>query len=114
MVGNSKNIENVKVVHPSSKDAFMKVLVGEDQGWDNHVMRVLTVKEGGFTPKHAHDWPHINYMIKGTGVLMINGVDHPVEEGSYAYVPSNALHQFRNAGKGEFQFICIVPSKGHY
>jgi quercetin dioxygenase-like cupin family protein len=36
-----------------------------------------------------------------------------VEAGSYAYVPADKLHQFRNAGDGMFRFICIVPKEGH-
>ncbi len=113
MVNNIKDIERTEVKLDTVKNAFMKVLVGKDEGWDNHVMRVMEVEEGGFTPKHSHPWPHINFMIEGSGELMIDGVNHKVEAGSYAFVESNKLHQFRNIGKETFKFICIVPSEGH-
>jgi mannose-6-phosphate isomerase-like protein (cupin superfamily) len=52
-------------------------------------------------------------MIEGEGELMIAGKVNKVSSGSFSYVPPGSLHQFRNAGKGIFKFICIVPEKGH-
>ena len=113
LVGNMKNIEAKVIESPLVKDTSMKVLVSPKEGWEGHVMRVLEVKEYGFTPKHKHPWPHINYIIQGEGELMINGEFHQITSGSYAYVPAGALHQFKNVGKGLFKFICIVPEEGH-
>jgi quercetin dioxygenase-like cupin family protein len=113
IVANSKDKEAIIVTHPSAKDAQMKALVGEQEGWASHVMRVVEVEEGGYTPKHSHPWPHINYMLEGQGEIMIDGETYPVEAGSYAYVPSDKLHQFRNKGNQIFKFICIVPKEGH-
>lgn len=102
-----------EILHPSAKHAFMKVLVSEKEGWDDHVMRVVEVNKDGYTPKHKHPWPHINYVIEGQGSLMIEGVDHPLESGTYAFVPENKLHQFKNVGDKVLKFICIVPKRGH-
>ena len=98
---------------PEVRNAAMKVLVGQGEGWTDHVMRVIELGPGGYSPRHSHPWPHINYMIEGKGVLFIEGKEHAVEAGSYAYVPSDKDHQFRNAGDGMFRFICIVPKEGH-
>lgn len=114
IVKNSKDLDRIEVTHHSAANAFMKVLVSPEEGWDGYVMRVVEVEKGGFTPKHSHPWPHINYFIEGTGELMIDGINHPVEAGSYSFVPDNALHQFRNKGDSIFKFICIVPKEGHY
>ena len=113
MVGNINDLSNKEIKSDLVKNAFMKVLIGPDEGWNDHVMRVMEVGEGGYTPKHEHPWPHINFMIEGEGELMIDGVVNPVLAGSYAYVPANTIHQFRNTGKTPFKFICIVPEKGH-
>jgi quercetin dioxygenase-like cupin family protein len=112
-VGNIKDLNKIDVNHPSALNASMKVLVSPNEGWAGYVMRHVEVEEGGYTPKHSHPWPHINYMIEGEGELFINGKINKVTPGSYAYVPSDSLHQFRNAGKGLFKFICIVPEEGH-
>ncbi len=113
MVNNTKNLDRKEIESDLVKNAFMKVLVSKEEGWEDHVMRVMEVEEGGYTPKHKHPWPHINYMIEGVGELMINGEINNVEAGSYAFVPQDTIHQFRNIGKETFKFICIVPSKGH-
>lgn len=98
---------------PEVKNASMKVMVDPSMGWDSHVMRMMEVGVGGYTPKHSHPWPHINYMVEGEGTLLLNGEEVPVKAGSYAFVPGNELHQFRNTGDKPFKFICIVPTEGH-
>jgi quercetin dioxygenase-like cupin family protein len=52
-------------------------------------------------------------MLEGQGVLEIEGALHEVRVGSFAYVPAEATHQFRNSGSDPFRFICIVPKEGH-
>jgi len=113
IVNNFKELERKEVQTSEAKNAFMKVLVSEKEGWDDYVMRVVEVEEGGYTPRHQHPWPHINYIIEGQGQIMMKEVDHPVGAGSYAFVPENTLHQYRNTGKETFKFICIVPKRGH-
>ncbi len=114
MVGNIKDLVAQEVTHPDAYKAAMQVRVSPENGWDDHVMRVVEVEVDGFTPKHNHPSPHINFFIEGNGELMIDGQINKVEPGSFAFVPENALHQFRNKGENIFKFICIVPSKGHY
>ena len=113
MIGNVENLKAKIIDSPEVKEASMKVLIGATEGWDDHVMRLMEVGVDGFTPKHIHDWPHINYMVEGDGELMIEGVVTKVSAGSYAFVPANKLHQFRNTGKSAFKFLCIVPELGH-
>ncbi|MBN2644687.1 MAG: hypothetical protein JXR59_04345 [Desulfuromonadaceae bacterium] len=35
--------------------------------------RVFTVKPGGQTPYHVHDFEHMNYIMAGSGVLVNEG-----------------------------------------
>ncbi len=98
---------------PEVNNAAMKVLIGAREGWSDHVMRIVELAPDGYSPRHTHPWPHINYMLDGKGVLFLDGEEHPVEAGSFAYVPADADHQFRNSGKENFRFICIVPKEGH-
>lgn len=113
IVGNLKDLIGKEIVSSEVKDAKMKVLVSPENGWDDYVMRVIEVGKDGYTPKHLHPWPHINYVISGKAELMIDNSIYPIETESYAYVPSNTIHQFRNVGEEVFRFICIVPKEGH-
>ncbi len=82
------------------------------EGWEGWSMRVFTLGPEGFTPRHSHPWPHINYVLGGTGTLLIDGEEKSVSPGDTAYVKGGELHQFKNAGTGDFSFICIVPEEG--
>ncbi len=113
IIANEKEAPAQVLESPELKDVAMKVLVSPEEGWQDHVMRLFELGEGGYTPRHTHDWPHINYIVEGKGVLHVNGQDTPIESGSYAFVPAGSTHQFRNAGNGRFRFICIVPREGH-
>jgi len=113
MVGHIKLLESKSITSSEAKDASIQVLVSPIEGWDSHVMRVLEVKPEGYTPKHSHPWPHINYILEGVGELMIDNKINQVSAGSYAFVPSDTIHQFRNCGDKVFKFICIVPKEGH-
>jgi len=89
-----------------------RVLVSPEQGWAGWVMRLFTLGPGGHTPDHSHPWPHIVFVHEGDGTLTVDGDDHPVTAGFVAVVPGGARHQFRNAGSGDFTFVCIVPEEG--
>ncbi|MCK4552410.1 MAG: cupin domain-containing protein, partial [Tenericutes bacterium] len=92
MIGNIEKLLSNEIKHPEARDSHMQVLVSSQEGWESHVMRLVTVEKDGFTPKHSHPWPHINYMVEGIGELMIEGVVTKVKSGSYAFVPSNKMH----------------------
>ncbi len=113
MIGNSKDVIGKEFNSPDVKSTSLKVLVSSKEGWEDYVMREVEVGESGYTPKHSHPWPHINYFLEGEGELMINGQVSQVFAGSFAHVPNDVLHQYRNIGKGLFKFICIVPKEGH-
>lgn len=112
IVAHEKDLQGVKLDGTALKNVVKKVLVSPEEGWEGYVMRVFDLEAEGYSPRHSHPWPHINYILKGKGILHIDGTDHEVEEGSYAYVPGDKLHQFINRGSGVFSFICIVPEEG--
>ena len=94
------------------KNVEKQVLIGGDQGWDSHVMRMFTLGKGGYSPKHTHPWDHMVYIVKGAGVLFIDGVEYPVSGDSVALVPGGKEHQFLQRGDEELIFMCIVPTEG--
>lgn len=115
MVGHEKDIEAIISSSPDAKGAFMKALISPKEGWEGYVLRVVELDPDGHSPRHSHDWPHINYCLEGEGVLFMDGAEYPFSEGGYAYVPSNQLHQYINkSGDKKMRFICIVPECGHY
>ena len=113
IIGHETQIISAKTDAPGAKGAAIKAIIGAEQGWDDYVMRIIDLEPGGHSPRHTHDWPHINYMIQGEGILYMQGKETEVKAGSFAYVPAGVEHQYRNTGRGNFRFICIVPAEGH-
>jgi len=94
------------------KNVQKQVLIGRDQGWDSHVMRMFTLGKDGYSPKHSHPWKHIVYIVKGEGIISIDNTEYPVSGDSVAVVPGDTVHQFSQKGEDEFVFMCIVPTEG--
>jgi quercetin dioxygenase-like cupin family protein len=111
-VSHRNSIDKKELTGSAMSNVAKQVLVGPEQGWKDHVMRMFTLAEAGFTPRHHHDWQHIIYVVEGRGTLFLDGTDHLLTAGSVAYVPNGAEHQLMNTGSEIFVFICIVPEYG--
>jgi quercetin dioxygenase-like cupin family protein len=106
----------VAVVHDDGAcviGAGIKKAIGPEEGWDDYVLRFIEITPNGKSFDHIHPWPHINYYIKGNGILTIEGEEYPVCEGMYSFVPADKQHQWRNTSDEKLEFICIVPKEGH-
>ena len=114
VVGNKDDVAVVVMSGEGIVEVGKRVLVSPAEGWDGWVMRLFDVGPGGHTPRHSHPWPHINFVASGRGTLFVDGADHPLEAGSYAYVPAGHEHQFRAAMDAPLSFVCIVPEGGDY
>jgi quercetin dioxygenase-like cupin family protein len=112
MIGHVADVEGTALAGEGIEKVVKRLLVGPADGWDGWAMRLFELEPGGHTPRHTHAWPHIDYVTEGRGLLHLDGADHEVEEGSFAFVPAGAEHQFSNAGDDVFAFICIVPEVG--
>jgi quercetin dioxygenase-like cupin family protein len=113
-IANIKDIEKKKISGEGIQNVLKQVPVGPEQGWEDHILRVFTLQKDGHTPRHQHDWEHVNYVISGRGTLEIEGEKRELRAGSFAVVPPNKLHQYSNAGDEDFVMICIVPTRGDY
>lgn len=109
-----RNIDKNRISGDGIKNVLKQVPVGPDQGWKDHILRVFTIEPDGHTPKHSHDWEHVNYVISGRGQLEIDGKIRDLDTGAFAVVPPNVEHQYSNTGDEDFVMICIVPAKGDY
>lgn len=112
IVGNIKDLTGIPIQSNEVKGALKKVLVSPKEGWEGWSMRLFTLEAGGYTPRHTHPWPHINFIASGKGILHLDSQDYEISEGSFAYVPGGKLHQFMNNSGEDISFICIVPKEG--
>ncbi len=78
VVGNKGDLSATEMAGDGIEGVVKRVLVSPEHGWDGWVMRLFDVEPGGHTPRHAHDWPHVNFVAGGRGVLFLDGEEHPL------------------------------------
>ena len=107
-----KQVASMPMQMDGAVNVTKQVPLGRDDAAPLYSFRVFTVKPGGHTPFHAHDFEHMNYIIAGTGHLVNEaGELHPVNAGDFALVLPHEKHQYRNtSGDEDLQFICAVPN----
>jgi quercetin dioxygenase-like cupin family protein len=87
-----------------------RVVIGKADGAKNFCMRVFSVAAGGYTPKHSHTWEHEVFIHAGRGKIFREGEWLDVESGSVLFIPGGEEHQFKNTGKEDLVFVCLIPS----
>jgi quercetin dioxygenase-like cupin family protein len=116
------DIEGVPLLMDDAVGVTKKVLIGREEGWGDYTLRVFKIAPGGHSPRHQHDWEHVNYVISGRGRLFLAGTEQDIAEKDFALVPPKTVHQFQNpydqriviwfwgsAGSGRLLAI-IIPS----
>lgn len=112
VVGDKGDVSATAMAGAGIEGVVKRVLVSPEQGWEGWVMRLFDVEPGGHTPRHTHDWPHINFVADGAGELHMDGEDLEIEKGSAAFVPAGVVHQYTNTGAEPLALLCIVPERG--
>jgi len=87
---------------------YMQKLISESVA-KKFIMRRFTVGPGGSSPLHHHDYEHEVYVLEGEGVVTDGETARPLRPGSTVFVPPNETHQFKNTGKDNLVFLCMIP-----
>jgi mannose-6-phosphate isomerase-like protein (cupin superfamily) len=72
-----------------------------------------TVAPHAFIREHTHDRnEEIIFVVRGRGTCRLDGVDHPLEEGSCVFLGHNRRHQFLNPHDEPLTFLWIFMPGG--
>jgi quercetin dioxygenase-like cupin family protein len=104
-------VGQIPVAMEGATGVAKRVMIGPADGAPHFTMRVFDVAPGGHTPLHAHESEHEVYVIAGRGVVMEGDEEHPLEAGTFVFVPPGETHQFRAAPDEALRFICVVPKQ---
>jgi quercetin dioxygenase-like cupin family protein len=105
-------VEKIVPKMEGAKDIYKQIPLSKKDGAPIFSFRVFTIKPGGNTPFHEHPYEHMNYVIKGTGLLVTQNGEHPVKTGDFAMVLPGEKHQYKNASDSDdFVMICAVPKE---
>lgn len=96
-----------------AKDTYKQIPISAKDGTPAYSFRVFTIMPGGHTPYHVHEFEHINYIIDGNGVIVLeDGSEKPVSKGDFVLIMPNEKHQYKNKEKDRpFVIICAVPKE---
>jgi len=93
----------------------MAVLVGPSVGAENFITRRFVISPGGRIPEHRHDRiEHEQVIVRGKVLLRLDGREHVVGVGDAVFIPAGCAHSYENRGRGEAEFICVVPNTKDY
>ena len=109
-VGKAHEVKPQLIDNEKVKKVQKRVLIGKSKGAKNFVMRLFTVEEGGYSTLHSHPWEHEVYIVQATAPVVTPEGEQPSQACSYVFVPANAVHQVKNSGKGNLEFICVIPN----
>ena len=57
---------------------------------------VAELQPGGWLGLHRHTPPEIYYVLEGTGIVTLDGVEHKVAAGAAVFIPGDCEHGIRN------------------
>jgi quercetin dioxygenase-like cupin family protein len=98
------------VTMDGAKDVAMRMMVGRGDGALNFSLRHFTVKPGGHTPRHRHNYEHENYIISGRGQVWYYDRFHDIKPGETLFIEPNVEHQFVSSTDEPLEFLCLVPA----
>lgn len=102
--------EATAITMPDTSGVSMRLMVSRADGAPNFSMRHFTVAPGGHTPRHSHNYEHEVMIVAGSATVESDDSLHQVRQGDFLMIAPNTLHQFRNTGQCDLQFVCLVPS----
>ncbi|WEU40386.1 MAG: cupin domain-containing protein [Candidatus Odinarchaeum yellowstonii] len=110
-----KKVEDVKaelVAQEGVKGTYIQVLIDKERcGAVNFAMRRFIIKPGGEIGLHNHNWEHEIFVLKGKGIVKNGETTHEVEENTVIYIPPNEPHYYKNTGRTDLVFLCLIPIK---
>ncbi|MFO8051556.1 MAG: cupin domain-containing protein [Thermoplasmatota archaeon] len=108
---NADEVDKEKVKMDGVKGTYIQWLASKFDGAPNFAMRRFTMEPEGEIALHDHPWEHEIYILKGEGVAFTDKERVVIREGDVIFMPGNEPHGYRNTGKEELQFICMVPNE---
>jgi quercetin dioxygenase-like cupin family protein len=75
------------------------LLIGESNSGSKEIsIQITEVEPQEMQFLHSHQEPQCYYVVRGTGLMIINEDERRVREGEAIFIPSNATHGIKNVG----------------
>ena len=71
---------------------------------------IAVFEPGGFLALHRHEPAEMYFILEGTGIVTLDGVDNLVKPGDCVFIPPMAEHGVRNLEVGALRFLYVFPT----
>lgn len=73
-------------------------------------LRKYVIEPNGEIGIHDHQEEHEIFILSGEGIVFNDsGEEFPIQSQDTLFVPGNEVHGYRNNGKKDLVFLCIIP-----
>ena len=100
---------------PVPANGFVRNLLNDKavSSENRFAMGTQTVAPRSFIREHTHDRnEEIIFVVRGRGIARMDGVDHPLEEGSCVFVGRDRKHHFLNPHDEPLTFLWLIMPGG--
>lgn len=110
----TKNSELIakKVIVDGAKGVSMRILLGEEHGSNEIIIRSFIIEPAGYSLHHKHNYEHLVQITKGSGIFIDDdGRENHVTVGQNIFIGKDEMHQFQNKSGTDFKFTCTILNK---
>ncbi len=107
MIKNIEEFEYQKV--DAGEGVYISVMISSDEA-PHFAMRKFKIQEGGFMPYHTNTVEHEQFVLIGEAKVVIDGKEFKAKKGDILFIPTGVPHSYENIGKGDYEFLCLVPN----
>lgn len=91
--------------------SWFTLISGDLTATDRMSAGVMELAPGGVgLAPHRHREPEIYFVVSGSGIVTIDGVDAPVAADATVFIPGDAEHGIRNAGVAVLRVFYVFPT----
>jgi len=87
-------------------DRRFRVLFGPGQGCAVATQFLGEIPTGR-APEHSHPYDELVLVLEGSGVVHLNGADHPLSAGTCVHLPPRQLHCLENTGTATMRVLGV-------
>lgn len=94
----------------ASPGATRRILIGQDEGAEDFIVRYFTIPAGGHSSLESHRHQHGVVIVNGRGRVLLGAEWSEIGVGDAVFIAPDETHQLRADESGPLGFICVVPA----
>jgi quercetin dioxygenase-like cupin family protein len=96
--------------HENRPGSHIQLIADSTAGVSGLAVVNQVCQPGVGAPSHVHDFEEILTVVEGSAEIWVCGERRVVGPGSSAFVPTGAVHGFRNVGTGLLRLEAVIAS----